>query len=58
MNKHLIWLKNNRGKVNINILEKECLLPSNTVYKWLNEERLLPVKHHATVIKWVKDFRK
>lgn len=57
MNKHLIWLKNNRRKVNIKLLEQECNLPENTVAKWLNNERGLPVKHYAVVIKWVEDLR-
>ena len=57
MNKHLIWLKNNRRKVNISLLESECKLPTNSVAKWVNSERLLPVKHHAVIIKWIKYFR-
>lgn len=58
MNKHLIWLINNRRKVNINLLEQECKLPTNTVAKWLNNERSLPVKHYSVVIKWVEDLRR
>lgn len=58
MNKHLIWLKNNRRKVNIKLLEIECFLPTNTVAKWVNGERLLPVKHHSVIIKWIIEFRK
>ena len=58
MNKHLVWLKNNRRKVNINLLETECNVPTNTVAKWLNNERLLPVKHYPVIIKWIEDLRK
>jgi hypothetical protein len=57
MNKHLIWLQINRRKVNINLLENECNLPTNTVAKWLNGERPLPTKHHAVIIEWVIKFR-
>jgi len=57
MNKHLIWLQTNRRKVNIKLLEIECKLPENTVAKWLNNERGLPVKHYPVVIKWVEDLR-
>lgn len=58
MNKHLIWLQKNKRKVNINLLECECKLPSNTVAKWLNNERQLPVKHYPVIINWIKEFRK
>ena len=57
MNKHLIWLQNNKRKVNINLLESECKLPLNTVAKWLNNERGLPVKHINVIVKWIKEFR-
>jgi hypothetical protein len=57
MNKHLIWLQINRRKVNINLLETECKLPANTVAKWLNNERPLPVKHQPIIIEWVINLR-